>query len=65
MFCVDTIGSLMSANPDFFIRTYAIRNPSHPFIDMLRNDKDENAAASWQALIYQKIEHLYSSSHAK
>jgi hypothetical protein len=62
VFCADALSSLMLVQPDHFIQTYGIRNPAHPFIDILRNNATSEC---WQAVVYQKIEHFYATYAAK
>jgi hypothetical protein len=50
---------LMIHFQDYFTEKYSIRNPSHPFIEILRNSNETKDNLSY--LIYQQIQIIYQN----
>jgi hypothetical protein len=55
--CIPSLTQLLVANRAFCIKYYSIRNPSHPFIEILRNSNEfkDNLGT----LLLKQLEHLF------
>jgi hypothetical protein len=59
-YCIDSISELMVIYPEYFIKTYSIQNPCHPFIEILRNSNQLNT--NLHECIYQQIVFIFTFS---
>jgi hypothetical protein len=60
-YCIHSLTQLLIENKTTCIKYYSIRNPSHPFIEILRNATQQNAE-NLNTILVKQLDHVYEAN---